>query len=47
MYDSYALALVGWALYRENAVNLLLAGESFILLNRLEARVENRPARSG
>jgi protein-S-isoprenylcysteine O-methyltransferase Ste14 len=42
MYDSYALALAGLALRRGNSVYLLLAAESFLLLNQVEARVENR-----
>ena len=42
MYDSYALALVGLALHRANAVYLPLAGASLLLLNQIEARVENR-----
>src|SRR5262245_27855131 len=33
MYDSYALGLVGLALLRRNAAYLLLAGESYLLLN--------------
>lgn len=40
MYDSYALAFVGQALLSANAVYLLLAAESFVLLNLVEARVE-------
>lgn len=43
MYDSYALAFAASALARANAVYLLLAAESVLLLNLLEARVENRP----
>ena len=43
MYDSYALALLGVALQGGNGVYLLLAGESIVLLNGLEAAVENRP----
>ena len=43
VYVSYVLAFVGWALRRRNAVYLLLAAESWLLLNVIEARVENRP----
>ena len=46
VYVSYVLAFVGWALRRRNAVYLLLAAESFLLLNVLEAKVENRPFES-
>ena len=42
MYDSYALALTGLALQRANAVYLPLAGASLLLLNQIEARIENR-----
>ncbi len=42
MYDSYALAFVGTALWKANGIYLLLAAESFVLLNLIEARVENR-----
>ncbi|MBI4214007.1 MAG: hypothetical protein HY534_06835 [Chloroflexi bacterium] len=42
MYDAYALALVGTAFRRANGVYLLLAVESLLLLNGLEASVENR-----
>jgi protein-S-isoprenylcysteine O-methyltransferase Ste14 len=42
MYDSYALALAGLAFRRRNAAYLLLAAESYLLLNQMEARVENR-----
>lgn len=45
VYDSYALALVGQALLRADARFLVLAAESVLLLNGLEARVENRPFR--
>ena len=47
MYDSYALALIGLGLRRANAVYLLLAGESLLLLNQIEARVENRSLSGG
>ena len=43
VYDSYALALVGKALLRADARYLVLAAESLLLLNGLEASVENRP----
>lgn len=43
MYDSYVLAFVGTGLHHANAVYLLLAAESYLLLNRFEAQVENRP----
>jgi len=43
MYDGYVLTFVGTALRKANAAYLLLAMESFLLLNVLEARVENRP----
>lgn len=42
MYDSYLLAFVGLALWKANAQYFLLALESYLLLNVLEARVENR-----
>ncbi len=42
VYVSYVLAFVGWALRRRNAVYLLLAAESWLLLNVIEAKVENR-----
>lgn len=42
MYLSYLLAFVGLACSRRNAVYLLLAGESYLLLNQLEARIERR-----
>jgi len=45
MYDSYVLAFVATACRKQNAVHLLLAAESFVLLNLLEAGVENRPFR--
>lgn len=45
MYDSYLVALVGLALFRAKAVYLVLALESYLLLNLMEARVENRPFR--
>ena len=47
MYDSYALALVGTAFATANGVYLLLALESYVLLNRMEAPVENRPFERG
>lgn len=40
MYDGYTLAF-GQALRCRNAVYLLLAAESYLLLNRIEARIEN------
>jgi len=43
MYDSYVLAFVAAACRKQNAVHLLLAAESFVLLNLIEASVENRP----
>jgi len=43
MYDSYALAFAGSALVSANAVYLLVAAESVLLLNFVEAKVENRP----
>lgn len=46
MYDSYLLAFVGLALWKANAQYLLLALESYVLLNLLEASVENRAFRS-
>ena len=45
MYDSYGLAFAGAALVRANAAYLLLAAESVVLLNLIEARIENRPFR--
>lgn len=45
VYDSYALALVGQALLRADARYLVLAAESVVLLNGLEASVENAPFR--
>lgn len=45
VYDSYALALVGQALLRSDARYLVLAAESMLLLNGLEASVENHPFR--
>lgn len=45
VYDSYALAFVGVGLASANGVYLLLAGESYLLCNLMEARVENRPFR--
>jgi len=50
MYDSFWLAFVGIALFRANAIYLVLAAASYLLLNRCEATVENRPfspSRSG
>lgn len=41
IYISYALALAGLGLRRCNGVYLLLAAESYLLLNQIEARVEN------
>lgn len=43
MYHSYWLAFVGTALAQANAAYLVLAAASFLLLNRCEAKVENRP----
>jgi protein-S-isoprenylcysteine O-methyltransferase Ste14 len=43
MYDAYALALAGSGLQSGNAAFLALAGEAYLLLNFVEARVENRP----
>lgn len=43
MYDAYALAFAGGGLATANAVYLLLAAQSVLLLNLLEAGVENRP----
>jgi Phospholipid methyltransferase len=45
VYDSYALALVGQALVTADARYLVLAAESVLLLNGLEAGVENAPFR--
>jgi hypothetical protein len=42
MHDSYFIAFVGAGLHHANAVYLLLAAESYLLLNRFEARVENQ-----
>ncbi|HEV2123073.1 MAG TPA: hypothetical protein VGW38_09905 [Chloroflexota bacterium] len=42
MYDAYALMLLGTALHQRDARYLAIAVESLILLNGLEARVENR-----
>lgn len=47
MYDSYALAFVGLACTRANGAYLLLALESYLLLNVVEASVENRPFEEG
>ncbi len=43
IYDSYAIGLAGVALLSANAVYLLVAAESVLLLNQVEARVENQP----
>jgi protein-S-isoprenylcysteine O-methyltransferase Ste14 len=43
MYDSYALAFVGVGLVTNNAAFFVLAAESYLLLNIIEARVENGP----
>jgi len=43
MYDSFWLAFVGIALLRANAIYLVLAAASYLLLNRCEAKFENRP----
>lgn len=43
MYDGYALAFLATACSKTNAAYLLLAAESFALLNVMEASVENRP----
>jgi protein-S-isoprenylcysteine O-methyltransferase Ste14 len=45
VYDSYALAFFGVGLLSANGVYLLLAAESYLLCNLVEARVENRPFR--
>ncbi len=42
MYDSYLLTFVGLALWKANAQYLVLALESYVLLNLVEGRVENR-----
>lgn len=42
MYDSYLLAFAGLALWKADARYLLLALESYLLLNLVEASVENR-----
>jgi len=42
MYDSYVIAFIGRALRDGNGVYLLLAAQSFILLNLIEASVEGR-----
>jgi len=42
IYLSYLLTFIGLAFRQRNAVYLLLAGESYLLFNQLEARVENR-----
>ncbi|HEX6511146.1 MAG TPA: methyltransferase [Chloroflexota bacterium] len=42
IYDSYALALVGSGLRKGDARYLLLALESFVLLNLIEAPIEDR-----
>lgn len=46
MYDSYVLALLGAALRTRNGVYALVAGELYLLLHQMEARVENRPYRA-
>ncbi|MBW3591817.1 MAG: phosphatidylethanolamine N-methyltransferase family protein [Actinobacteria bacterium] len=43
MYDSYFMVFLGLALFKANAVYLLMAAESYLLFNVIEARVENRP----
>lgn len=43
MYDAYALVLAGVGLRTRNARFLVLAAEAYLLLNLVEARVENRP----
>lgn len=43
MYDSFCILFVAEAFWLGNAVYLVLAAESFLLLNQIEARVENRP----
>ncbi|MEX2586717.1 MAG: methyltransferase [Actinomycetota bacterium] len=45
MYDSYLMAFLGLALFKANAVYLIMAAESYLLFNVIEARVENRPFR--
>ena len=42
MYDSYVIALIGRALRDGNGAFLLLAAQSFVLLNLIEAPVEGR-----
>ena len=42
IYDSYALALLGAAFRKHDARFLLLALESFVLLNLIEAPIEER-----
>jgi len=42
MYHSYTIALAGAGLRKGNALYLLLAAESFVLFNLIEAPVENR-----
>ncbi len=46
MYDSYILAFAGLALWKANAQYLLLALESYVLLNLVEASVENKAVNS-
>ncbi len=46
MYDSYILAFAGLALWKANAQYLLLALESYVLLNLVEASVENKVIKS-
>lgn len=47
MYDSYVVLFVGLALWRSNAGYSVLAVESFLLVNLIEALVENRPFNLG
>lgn len=42
-YDGYVLAFLTLAYRKGNAIYVLLAAESFALLNLMEASVENRP----
>ena len=46
MYDSFWILFVAEAFWLGHAIYLVLAAESFILLNQIEARVENRPFRA-
>lgn len=43
IYDAYALGLVALALRRGSAAHLVLAAESYLLLNVVEAAVEAAP----